>query len=186
MEALPTFKYHPDPIASGSIIESKAECICCEKSRGYIYQGPSYCEEDIDERLCPWCIADGSAQSRFDVEFVAEFEGAPAQGGGVQSASIPNEVMNLVSHRTPGINSWQQDRWLVCCGDAAIYLGSAGKHELESKLSEAIPAIRLESRMEKDSDWNRYFGRMAKDGSPTAYIFQCLHCKRISGYSDCD
>ncbi|MFZ2642415.1 MAG: CbrC family protein [Verrucomicrobiia bacterium] len=27
---------------------------------------------------------------------------------------------------------------------------------------------------------------MNKDGSPTAYVFQCLHCGRHHGYSDCD
>lgn len=33
-EPLPTFKYHPDPVKSGSIQESETECLCCERQRG--------------------------------------------------------------------------------------------------------------------------------------------------------
>jgi hypothetical protein len=33
--SLPTFRYHPDPIATGSIIASDETCLCCEQERGY-------------------------------------------------------------------------------------------------------------------------------------------------------
>ena len=26
---LPAFKYHPDPVATGSVLRSEAECCCC-------------------------------------------------------------------------------------------------------------------------------------------------------------
>jgi len=58
---LPVFRYHPDPIASGSVVASAAECVCCGEARGFIYTGPAYCEAELEEALCPWCIADGSA-----------------------------------------------------------------------------------------------------------------------------
>ncbi len=32
--SLPTFKYHPDPLATGSVIESNVECVCCGQARG--------------------------------------------------------------------------------------------------------------------------------------------------------
>jgi uncharacterized protein CbrC (UPF0167 family) len=67
---LPVFRYHPDPLKSGSIVPSDAECRCCGKRRGYIYTGPVYAEADLDEALCPWCIADGSAHRTFDAGFV--------------------------------------------------------------------------------------------------------------------
>jgi uncharacterized protein len=35
-------------------------------------------------------------------------------------------------------------------------------------------------------DWQDYFRALDKDGSPTAYVFQCLRCGRHLGYSDCD
>jgi len=38
---LPTFRYHPDPLASGSIAASDAACACCNQHRGFIYTGPT-------------------------------------------------------------------------------------------------------------------------------------------------
>ncbi|MGH7712620.1 MAG: CbrC family protein, partial [Gemmatimonadaceae bacterium] len=66
---LPEFRYHPDPIASGSIVVSSAMCRCCGQSRGYIYDGPVYAGEELTDALCPWCIADGSAHAKFDAAF---------------------------------------------------------------------------------------------------------------------
>src|SRR5438445_7527958 len=47
-DALPIseFRYHPDPIMSGSIAESMAKCRVCKKARGYIYTAPAYADED--------------------------------------------------------------------------------------------------------------------------------------------
>src|SRR4051794_16064897 len=67
--SLPTFKYHPDPIATGSVEPSDTQCDCCGKQRGYIYVGPVFSVEGLYEYICPWCIADGSAHTKFDAEF---------------------------------------------------------------------------------------------------------------------
>lgn len=37
---LPKFKYHPDPVATGHLVESDTACACCGQVRGYIYTGP--------------------------------------------------------------------------------------------------------------------------------------------------
>ena|ERR1035438_9773954 len=68
--ALPRFTYHPDPLATGSFVLSSTECLACAKSRGWIYVGPTYCEAELDDHLCPSCIADGTAHRKFGVEFV--------------------------------------------------------------------------------------------------------------------
>ena len=63
-EPLPAFKYHPDPVATGSIkADPDAPCLACNRIRGYIYEGPAYSEkyDYLTHSLCPWCIADGSA-----------------------------------------------------------------------------------------------------------------------------
>jgi hypothetical protein len=70
MLPLPTFRYHPDPVATGSIAASDKPCLACQQVRGFIYTGPVYVEADVDEAICPWCIADGSAHAQFDAEFV--------------------------------------------------------------------------------------------------------------------
>src|SRR5437867_1874998 len=131
--SLPTFKYHPDPLATGSIERSEVECVCCGRERGYVYTGPVYSKEELLDRICPWCIADGSAHTKFDAEFT------DAEGIGEYSPepAVPREVIEEVVFRTPGFSGWQQERWLACCGDAAAYLGRAGRQELEVQWPDA-------------------------------------------------
>lgn len=38
-DSLPEFRYHPDPVASGSIVASGATCRVCVEARGYIHCG---------------------------------------------------------------------------------------------------------------------------------------------------
>ena len=92
-ESLPAFRYHPDPIASGSVVASTKECRSCEKVRGFIYTGPTYSDEELDDALCPWCIADGGASQKFEATFVDSeaFTGDASE-----------EVMRTICERTPG------------------------------------------------------------------------------------
>jgi uncharacterized protein CbrC (UPF0167 family) len=136
-EPLPTFKYHLDPIATGSIKEDPdAPCLSCNRIRGYIYEGPAYSEKFhyLTRSLCPWCIADGSAARKFGAEF--------ADAGTLDD--VDDDVMDEIAHRTPGSDAWQQEQWLTCCDDAAAYLGRAGNAELKGRFAEAIPAIELD------------------------------------------
>lgn len=135
--ALPSFIYHPEPLATGSIEPSEDECICCGEKTGYIYTGPVYAKDELDEQVCPWCIADGFAHKRFD----AEFSDATGIGGGGQWDSVPDNVIQEICLRTPGFSGWQQEQWWTHCGDAAIFIGRAGKKELEALGSDAIEAI---------------------------------------------
>ncbi|HTQ29635.1 MAG TPA: CbrC family protein [Opitutaceae bacterium] len=179
--AVPTFKYHPDPIATKSIVASDVECICCGKKRGFIYAGPVFAEDELADSLCPWCIADGSAHERFKAEFT-DSAGVNSYG---RTPPVPKSVIEEVSFRTPGFMGWQQEHWVTCCDDAAAYLGRAGKQELETKWPTAIPGLMEEAAMTAEQ-WENYVQHMDKDGSPTAYIFRCLHCEKLLGYSDCD
>jgi uncharacterized protein CbrC (UPF0167 family) len=179
--SLPKFKYHPDPIATGSIKPSDTECECCAKQRGYIYVGPVFSVEELSECICPWCIADGSAHDKFDAEFTDA-----AGVGGDSEPPVPDSVVEEVAFRTPGFSGWQQEHWLACCGDAAAFVGRAGRAELERQWPEAIPSIQREAGMVDGPDWRAYLRTLDKEGSPTAYVFRCLHCGKHLGYSDCD
>ncbi|MFB7511484.1 CbrC family protein, partial [Streptomyces broussonetiae] len=44
-------------------------CACCGHDQGWIYTGPVYGEEEPDGRLCPYCIASGTAAKRHGVFF---------------------------------------------------------------------------------------------------------------------
>jgi len=119
MMELPVSKYHPDPVATGSVEANDGKpCLCCNRIRGYIYTGPAYSEKFhyLSGCLCPWCIADGSAAKRFQAVFTdtGELDG------------LPGAVCVELETRTPGFNGWQQEHWLTCCGDATAYLGTTG------------------------------------------------------------
>jgi uncharacterized protein len=176
---LPCFRYHPDPIATGSIAPSDAVCRSCGERRGSIYTGPVYCVEELHESLCPWCIHDGSAHVTFDAEFT-DSAGVGADSGVV----VRDAVIEEVAFRTPGFSGWQQEQWLACCGDAAAFLGAAGRRELEKQWPDAIEAIRQTCGLD-GPDWKEYFRGLDKKSGPTAYVFRCLHCHRFLGYSDC-
>lgn len=181
-DSLPTFKYHPNPLASGSIVKSDGVCVCCNQSRGYIYTGPVYAEGEYDNCLCPWCIADGSAAEKFDACFVDE-EGI---GGYGDWDDVPEVVIDEVAHRTPGFTAWQQEKWWTHCGDAGQFLGLADREALEKAGDQAVTAIRESTDIDDDDEWKEFLDALSKDGSPTAYLFRCGKCGKYGGYVDCD
>src|SRR5689334_11952726 len=123
-EGLPTFLYHPDPIATGSIVAASIRCACCHRLRAFCYRGTVYAAEDLDNRLCPWCIADGSAARVFDAEFT--------EPSWTATDGVSVEATEIVVHRTPGFVGWQQERWLHHCNDAAEFHGLMGASDLAS------------------------------------------------------
>src|SRR5690348_13816236 len=102
--SLPAFLYHPDPIATGSVKPSDVVCRCCCQARGHIYTASVYAPVTLRDCICPWCIADGSASGKFDAMF--------SDGHPLAEAGVPDEVVEEVTKRTPGYNSWQQEVWL--------------------------------------------------------------------------
>ena len=178
---LPNFKYHPDPLGTGSIEQSDTECECCGRITGYIYKGPTFSEEELDDCICPWCIASGDAHSKFDAEFT-DYDGIGDYG---TWDSVPVEVKDEVAFRTPGFSGWQQERWWTHCGDAAMFLGLAGKKEVLEYGAQLQKALKDEAGL-NDVQWLSYLDALSKTGSPTAYIFKCRHCGGLGGYSDCD
>ena len=91
---LPSFCYHPDPIATGSIKPSPTTCICCGQARGFIYVASVYCLDSFREQLCPWCIADRSAAERYDAMFCDDHS--------LTQAGLAANSIAEVTRRTPG------------------------------------------------------------------------------------
>jgi uncharacterized protein len=180
-EPLPKFRFHPDPLATGSVKASKKKCVCCNRSRGHIYVGPVYSEKKYSECICPWCIADGSAHRKLAVSFHDD-----AEVGGNEWDSVPRQSIDEVVFRTPGFSGWQQERWWSHCGDAAQFIGRAGSEELRELGPQAVQAIRDSTGLTDDTEWNEFFRAIDKDGSPTAYLFKCQKCGQYGGYQDCD
>jgi uncharacterized protein CbrC (UPF0167 family) len=179
-EPLPTFRYHPDPIATGSVEKSKTPCVACGKARGYVYAGPVYAVEEYEKEICPWCIADGSAHARLDCEFV----GRDGVGGHGTWCAVPDAVADEVAYRTPGFTGWQQERWFTHCGDAASFLGRMGHRDVVSLGPAAVEAIRVDLGWDEGRQWQKYLRSLDRDDQPTAYLFRCLRCGALGGYSD--
>ncbi len=136
---IPTFKYHPNPLATGAFDESEEGviCDCCGKTTHIYYEVPFYSIEDIDY-LCPDCIASGEAAKKFDGTFQDDY----CVDEGVEDMSKLDELI----HRTPGYCGWQQEYWRAHCGDFCAYLGHVGALELK--------ALGIMDEVLDDSLWN--------------------------------
>ena len=156
--------------------------VACGQARGFVYAGPVYAENEYDECICPWCIADGSAHARLEASFTDE----SGVGGDGEWCEVAAEIVEEVSYRTPGFNGWQQEQWWTHCDDAAQFLGAAGKQELLEFGPQAIAAIRESAGIDDDREWQAFFESLDKDGSPTAYVFRCGKCGALGGYQDYD
>lgn len=163
---LPKFKYHPNPLATGSIQPSEVTCECCGKARGYIYSSVLYAEEEV-ESVCPWCISDGSAASNYGGSFVDDYP--------LRRSGLPEEVIFEVCERTPGYNSWQQEQWQSHCNDACEFHGDAEKSDLESLSGSKLDEFLRKELIEPDF-WEQILEGYVKGGSPAVYNFRCRKC----------
>ena len=175
-DGLPLFRYHPDPVSTGSIAAGELDCVCCGVRRSYVYAGPVYSVHALHRALCPWCIADGRAAAMFDAQFTDVYWRVPVD----VSAEVTEEVLR----RTPGFAGWQQEQWLHHCGDAAEFHGLVGAEELAG-FPDAVQHLRSAlSRPWSLADVEVYLRALNKDGQPTAYLFRCRHCGTHLAYSD--
>lgn len=176
--ALPVFRYHPDPVATRSIVESDGECLVCRQNRGYLYAGPVYALEELDDGLCPWCIADGQAAEQFDASFADVGFGVPPD--------VSQTVIDEIARRTPSYSSWQQDHWLYHCADACAFLGPVGRPELGHYPPTALAAVIASVRGYgwPDNEVHEFVDALDRDEQPTAYLFRCLHCDIYRAHCD--
>jgi uncharacterized protein len=179
---LPFFVYHPDPISTGMIVASDDSCVSCGLARGFIYCGPVYAIDEYESCICPWCISDGSAHLKLDATFTDDV----GVGDGGTWEQVAHAVVEEVTERTPGFSGWQQEKWWTHCKDAAEFIGRAGRKELTAAGQQAITAIQHDAGLSDGPEWDRYFAKLNKDGSPTAYLFRCRSCGQLGGYQDCD
>jgi len=165
---LPKFRYHPDPLATGSIKPSTAVCDCCGEARGFEYTASFYTRQKPKPILCPWCIESGDAARKYDGAFSDDY---PLQ-------DLAPEIVQEVCQRTPGYNSWQQEVWQSHCNDACEFLGDAELEELRALAGDDLAAQLKRSGM-KDQHWTSLVAKYQKGGSPAVYKFACRHCRTV-------
>lgn len=172
---LPAFRYHPDPLASGSFRESAESCACCNRATGWIYTASFYTAQEVSGRFCPWCVADGSAAERFAGEFI--------DSCGLDGVS--EETVHEVTRRTPGFHAWQDPHWLVHCHEAAAFIGEVGYSELVAH-PEALGQLRQDLRLGggwHDAAQLEQFLTHLGEGA-TAMLFRCTICGSHLAYAD--
>ncbi len=163
----PQFRYHPDPLQTGAIRPGDEVCICCKQARGFIYVGPVYAVEELNGQICPWCIADGSAASKWDASFADDHP--------LARAGMTRQVIDEVTLRTPGYTSWQQDSWLCHCNDACEFHGDATERDVEQASAETKAQWMSEYNL-TETEWRQITTDYAPGGDPAIYKFVCRHC----------
>lgn len=167
---LPSFPYHPDPVLSGSVRPGPETCRCCQRARGAIYTGPAYGTVNIEDAVCPWCIADGAAHRRFGVEFT-DSEMLPEDA--------PAAAVEEVLMRTPGFACWQSVDWPACCGDLMAFLEPAGIDEIRARyrqLEGELMGVIVHELEISGGAAVRMLNSLHRDRGPTAYVFKCRSC----------
>ncbi len=168
--SIPAFTYHPNPLATGSVKQSDVSCRCCGVARGYIYTASVYAPVSYRDCICPWCISDGSAAAKFEAMF--------SDDNPLAEAGLSEAIIEEVTKRTPGYNSWQQEMWLSCCDDACEFHGDAPLAELQALQGVAL-ARTLTAWGWKERDWAQFVQHYQPGGSSAVYKFRCRHCGDI-------
>lgn len=168
-EPLPTFRYHPDPVSTGAIQSSTEVCESCQHARGYVYAGAIYAEQDITN-LCPWCIADGSAAAKFDAQF--------ADAHSLAKSGISRAIIDEVTRRTPGYESWQGESWLSHCDDACEFHGDALEEHVANASAETKQLWMDEYELTEE-DWDDVTEGYEPGGDSAMYKFVCRQCGQV-------
>jgi uncharacterized protein CbrC (UPF0167 family) len=179
-EILPFSRFHPDFIGTGSVEKSDNTCICCQQARGFIYTGAVFDEEDLHDKLCPWCIIDGAAHEKFEALFCDASDFYES----LDNPQIPeNEIIEL-TQRTPIFAGWQQPHWLIHCGHACMFLGACSNEMIRRHRKTLEPQIRKESGYNKEAEFQKFYASIDIDTSVLAWFFRCSVCGELLTYLD--
>ncbi|MFE2322761.1 CbrC family protein [Streptomyces sp. NPDC059385] len=184
--AEPTFRYHPDPLASGSALRTDHVCSVCGMRRQIRYQGPIYGRQP--DSLCLQCIHSGAASSALGIAGGGDedFDMSEVFSDAVDVPDdVPLSVVEEITRRTPGFAGWQQESWLYHCGDGAAFLGPAGYRELAA-YPEALAMLRKDHERYgwTPPETEQFLRSLDRAGEPTAYLFRCLDCDTSLAFWD--
>ena len=163
---IPKFTYHPNPIETGSIIETTNICCSCGEKKGLECTASMYSEHDL-ESICPWCVHDGTAAKKFNGEFNDTYQ--------LTDSEVPSDVIDCIAFRTPGFVAWQQPFWVAHCNDACVFRGEATFTEVKEIKGAALESLLKDNGLDRDM-WAD-IAQNYQTPSTSIYRFDCLHCK---------
>lgn len=168
-----TFKYHPDPVATGLFEPAEGRpCDCCGAASEYVYAGPFYHYGDEHPVFCADCIASGAAAAKYG----GEFQDPDSIDERVTDESLIDELI----HRTPGYRGWQQEYWPAHCEDFAAFVGYVDEDEP------------LDKALSVEMGEREWFPTLEEalagiyEGYYSGYLFRCLSCTTHVLWMDCD
>ncbi|MCB0990412.1 MAG: CbrC family protein [Acidimicrobiales bacterium] len=128
------------------------------------------------EKICPWCIHDGSAAAKLGVSFLDR----------LAVLGLRAEIQEVVTTRTPCYTGWQEPSWRTHCDDACEFVGRVGTTELSEFPPEATEAVRRSARewVESDEECEELLRSWYRDADLSAYLFRCLHCGAFDAHVD--
>ena len=132
----------------------------------------------MEDAICPWCIADGSAHTKWDMTFV---------DSEAFSEDVSEAMRKEIEERTPGFNTWQSERWPSCCGEPAAFVTPAGFKEIREqypRLEGPLMMFIVHELGISGGAAKKTLESLHRDQSPTAFVFKCLHCDNFPVYVD--
>ncbi len=161
---LPSFRFHPDPLRTGAIVKQAGHCSCCDQPVDYLYVGPAASIYDLEEKLCPWCIASGAAAEKFDVEF--------SERQPLIEAGVDPEVIEEIVGRTPGYICWQHPTWEVHQGKPCQFIGDTTGKALRQMSKDELAAFMESARLDREG-FEELLGIYRPNSNPGVYHFRC-------------
>lgn len=168
---LPKFRYSPNAYQLDLFENTEGICSVCNEKRQIKYTCSFYSIEK-PEYICPWCIANGKAASKYNGDFndYCGIEGVSPDPNDPEPA-LPKELLLEITTKTPSYFSWQQEVWLTHCNAPCAFLGYADSQSIKPVVDElkddiensGIPAEYIINGLTKESDLG-------------AYLFQCVNC----------
>lgn len=175
---LPFFRFHSEPIKTGSLIQKNHLCECCGTFAYYKYTGPFYSRRAVDS-LCPVCIANGLAARKYDGHFVDPFSVKQSHG-----QPISQEMLDELTCRTPGFHGAQQEIWFCFDGIPGVYLGDFNCKPENFMTEEFWEQVCQTNEMWHERNWFDDMRKFSMTGSVSLHVFKALDSETRSAYFD--
>ncbi len=174
-----------------------------------MYTGSVYSRNTV-AAVCPWCIADGSAASKFDASFVADLsDGSPSRAyspGFLSRIKIRVERIRFLLRkhvfsrkkiridqanaeelfrRTPGFASFQEEVWQMHCDEPCEFHGQARVADLRKLTDEGRMRLFDNSSLD-DVEFQHMLAGNDADELHYYFKYVCCQCGEVLITEDLD
>jgi uncharacterized protein CbrC (UPF0167 family) len=194
------FIYFKGPISNmADLLGGENICFICNQEHEHCFDLEyAICDKFTDEEKkgkagCYKCLCNGEFEFWHDTEFgVLNKAGlTKIYSHNIDNPPMLDDALLAELRRTPQILTNQQELWLTHCNDFMVYLGTWEPYDFYRN-SPTGDGRDLFMEM-TDSNMNKVWDESLESGQtlleewhPNYYVFECMHCKKLRGYWDCD